>query len=305
MSGLKDKLRRLYVRFLRTVKRNEKSQDYWNRHHVDSPDEGFSTVEASLEHLAWRNTMYPGQNELLSYENAKGKRVLDYGCGPGNDVIGLGHFGKPAELNAMDVSKAAIALASKRADLHGIACNFIKIDETQVTLPKEDGSIDYWQSMGVLHHTPDPVAIMKELHRLTIDGGQARVMVYNRDSIWRHLFVAWDFQVNKGLFTDLTPDDAFSRTTDGYNCPIADCFSPDTFVAMCEGAGFKASFDDAAVSLFEMRLLPRIWDALGDKRLPMESRVFLEQIRYNERGFPTINGKVAGLNAFYSLEKVV
>ncbi len=303
MSALKDKLRRVYVSALRKVKRDERSQDYWNRHHVDSPDEGFASVKASLEHLAWRNTMYPGQTELLGYENAKDKRVLDYGCGPGNDVIGLGHFGKPAQLHAMDVSSAAISLASKRAELHGFDCHFMKLDETETRLPMDDGSIDYFQSMGVLHHTPDPVAIMKELNRLLVSGGKARIMVYNRDSIWRHLFVPWDFQLNKGLFDDLSADEAFSRTTDGYNCPIADCYSPDRFVKMCEEAGFKARFDNAAVSLFEMRLLPRIWDALGDKRLPMESRQFLEQIRYNDRGFPLFNGKVAGLNAFYELEK--
>lgn len=304
MSGLKDRLRRLYVSALRQVKRTEKSQDYWNRHHVDSPDEGFANVEASLEHLAWRNTMYPGQNELLGYENATGKRVLDYGCGPGNDVVGLGHFGKPSELNAMDVSTGAISLASKRAALHGFECNFIKIEETETRLAIDDSSINYWQSMGVLHHTPDPVAIMKELYRLTAPGGKARIMVYNRASIWRHIFVAWDFQIMKGLFDDLSPDEAFSRTTDGYNCPIANCYEPEKFVAMCEEAGFKATFDDAAVSLLEMRLLPRIWDALGDKRLPSESRTFLEQIRYNDRGFPMHNGKVAGLNAFYELEKI-
>lgn len=304
MSALKDRLRRLYVKFLRNVKRDEKSQDYWNRHHVDSPDSGFKTPQASLDHLAWRNAMYPGQTELLGYENATGKRALDYGCGPGNDVVGLGHFGKPAQLFAMDVSAPAIGLAGNRAKLHGIDCTFLKLDETNPTLPLADGSLDYFQSMGVLHHTPDPVAIMKELNRLLVSGGKARIMVYNRASIWRHLFVPWDFQLNKGLFDDLTPDEAFARTTDGYNCPIAECYEPETFVAMCEEAGFKARFDDAAVSLFEMRLLPRIWDALGDKRLPMESRQFLEQIRYNDRGFPMHNGKVAGLNAFYELEKV-
>lgn len=303
MSALKDKLRRVYVSALRKVKRTELSQDYWNRHHVDNPDEGFQTVEASLEHLAWRNSMYPGQKVLLGYENAKGKRVLDYGCGPGNDVVGLGHFGKPNELYAMDVSSRAIALAKKRAELHGLNCTFLKLDEQESRLPMESGSLDYFQSMGVLHHTPDPVAILKELHRLLVPGGKARIMVYNRDSIWRHLFSAWDFQIIKGLFDDLSPDEAFSRTTDGYNCPIADCYSPDTFVEMCETAGFSARFDDAAVSLLEMRLLPRLWDALGDKRLPLETRRFLEEIRFNDRGFPLFNNKVAGLNAFYELTK--
>ncbi|WP_085906821.1 class I SAM-dependent methyltransferase [Kiloniella majae] len=303
MTSLKDTLRRLYVLGLRSIKKSERSQDYWNRHHVDNPDSGFDNVNQSLEHLAWRNSMYPGQTDLLGYEIANDARSLDYGCGPGNDVIGLGSGAKPRELHAMDVSSQALNLAQSRAKLHEIDCQFHKIEENDAQLPLDDSSLDYIQSMGVLHHTPDPIAIMKEFHRLLSSGGQGRIMVYNRDSIWRHLHVAWEFQIEKGLYRDLTPDQAFAHTTDGYNCPIANCYRPPEFVEMCESAGFKARFVGSAVSLLELRLLPRIWEALGDKQLPIESRKFLSEIRFDDRGFPIFNEQVAGLNAFYEIKK--
>ena len=67
-------------------------------------------------------------------------------------------------------------------------------------------------------------------------------MVYNRDSIWRHLYVAYQRMVVDGDYSGLSIDEAFSRTTDGEDCPIARNYSGGDFVAECEAAGFEARY---------------------------------------------------------------
>ena len=59
-------------------------------------------------------------------------------------------------------------------------------------IPLEDESVDFLQSLGVLHHTSDPEAILRELHRVLRPGGRGLIMVYNRDSLWFHLYTAYE-----------------------------------------------------------------------------------------------------------------
>ncbi len=44
--------------------------------------------------------------------------------------------------------------------------SLIKISDEAVAIPLEAASIDYFQSSGVIHHTTDPVAALKELYRV-------------------------------------------------------------------------------------------------------------------------------------------
>ena len=45
-----------------------------------------------------------------------------------------------------------------------------------------DNSFDLVYSHGVLHHTPDTAAAVREIHRVLRPGGQAMVMLYHRNS---------------------------------------------------------------------------------------------------------------------------
>jgi ubiquinone/menaquinone biosynthesis C-methylase UbiE len=50
-------------------------------------------------------------------------------------------------------------------------------------LPLPDDSFDRVSSNGVLHHTPDIGAALREVRRVLKPGGEARVILYNRDSL--------------------------------------------------------------------------------------------------------------------------
>lgn len=281
--------------------RGVSSEGYWNSTHVDAPTAGFSSVAESLSHYRWRNAMYPGYIELMPTSGADGLNILDYGCGPGNDVIGFGHYSRPAALHAADVSTHSLALAQARAALHGISVAFHHIDEATSKVDLPDQSIDLIHCAGVLHHLPDPALALKEWQRLLRPGGRAQVMVYHKDSLWLHLHVAYDLQIRKAMYPGVTAFEAFHRTTDGEGCPIANCYSAEEFQALCDTSGFACRMSGAAMSLLELRAMSRRWDALGDKRLPDAHKDFLYTLTLNDRGWPMSNGRVAGLNACFVL----
>jgi ubiquinone/menaquinone biosynthesis C-methylase UbiE len=278
------------------------SEEYWTRHHVDSPDNGFATPEASLKHYRWRVTQNPGQYELMPVDRAAGLIVVDYGCGQGNDIVGFGTQSRPARLIGMDVSPTALAKAQARAKLHGIDAEFVRVSESHARLPLPDASVDLVHSSGVIHHATRPLEILRELRRVTKPMGRAQIMVYNRDSIWMHLYVAFDYTLERGMAANLSKERAFQQTTDGAACPIATCYRATDFCALARQAGWRqCEHTGNAISWHELRLLPKRFDALEDKRLDEESREFLYDLTFDARGFPLKHGQVAGLYSCFSL----
>ena len=59
-------------------------------------------------------------------------------------------------------------------------------------LPFADGSFDRVFSNGVLHHTPDMSAALREIHRVLKPSGRVVIIVYNRNS--------WAFWLNQICF---------------------------------------------------------------------------------------------------------
>ena len=79
------------------------SAAYWSNHMV--ANENWSDSEQSIEYFHWRNEQYPGYIDLMPTSHADGLIVADYGCGPGNDLVGFHEFSKPAKLIGIDVSE--------------------------------------------------------------------------------------------------------------------------------------------------------------------------------------------------------
>ena len=53
--------------------------------------------------------------------------VVDYGCGPGNDLVGFSEFSKTKKLIGVDVSKTALKVAETRLKLHHKKVELIEI----------------------------------------------------------------------------------------------------------------------------------------------------------------------------------
>lgn len=279
---------------------------YWNAHTVNSVELG--SAWESKRYMEWRFRQYPLFREFLDlWGRHDGEVLLDYGCGPGDDLAGFLVHTRARQVIGADISAKALALAKARIGLHGIATEryqLIELSDAQPAIPLETASVDYVHSGGVLHHTSFPESIVRELNRVLKPGGRACIMVYNRDSVWYHVYVAYQKMVLEGAFAELSTDEAFPYTTDGPNCPTARCYSAPEWLALCRGAGFGGEFIGGYFSMRELDLLRMLkGQAIADARLPAPHRDFLSQLTPDAKGFPLYRGKHAGIGGVYRLTK--
>ncbi len=261
----------------------------------------FSTASDSLEYFNWRNDQYLCYLDLMPVDAADGLSVLDYGCGPGHDLVGFGVYSKPKRLIGIDVSEPSLGEARHRLALHGIQAQLTRLHPTDTRLPLASNSIDLIHCSGVLHHVPRPDLVLKEFRRVLKPGGRAQIMVYNYDSVFLHLYVAYKKMIVEGLYRDLDVAAAFGKLTDGDTCPISIAYKPHLFIKLADQTGFKTRFLGAAISAHEMALLPARFDAIMDRRLPAEHRRFLSSLSLSDRGLPLYNGMVAGVDGCFEL----
>src|SRR6185369_6893535 len=112
------------------------------------------------------------------FSQSKNLNVLEVGCGLGTDGAQFAKAG--AIYTGIDLTDAAVDLAKRRFELFQLPGTFCVADAERLEFP--DNTFDIVYSHGVLHHTPDTAAAVREIHRVLRPGGKAVVMLYHRDS---------------------------------------------------------------------------------------------------------------------------
>jgi SAM-dependent methyltransferase len=281
--------------------RTSRNSVYWHRANV-TRHRRYATREESLAHLRWRNDQYLFYEELIPFDELDGLTVLDFGCGPGHDLVALAEFSRAQRIIGADVSPASLAEAKARMQFHRPdMVELLRTSDVDSHIPLPDASVDFIVSSGVLHHCPNIGEILVELRRVLKPDGRIRIMVYNRDSVFVHLHVAYLRQVVGGIDREMTLEDAFRRSTDGEGCPYSVCYTPDEFAGLATAASFHCTSLGAAVSTIEMAELARRFDAIQDERLAAEHRAFLRELTFDGSHRPLHNGDVAGVDGFFEL----
>jgi demethylmenaquinone methyltransferase/2-methoxy-6-polyprenyl-1,4-benzoquinol methylase len=99
-----------------------------------------------------------------------GDRVLDVGCGTGFATAGL--LDRGADVDALDQSPHQLAQALAKDAVSD--ARFVLGDAEH--LPYADGAFDVVWSSGSIEYWPRPVATLRELRRVTRDGGTVLVV---------------------------------------------------------------------------------------------------------------------------------
>ncbi|MFB0564055.1 MAG: class I SAM-dependent methyltransferase [Candidatus Aminicenantaceae bacterium] len=145
---------------------------YWEDHTVFTPT--FKNVWQSKAYIKQRFKKYPMWKEIMGlYGDHYNEIILDYGCGPGHDLIGFALRSRARKIIGIDISEKALRLAAHRMSLHNIdldRIDLILIQDSMLTIPLEDQSVDYVYCEGVLHHTSNPEALLCEFYRIMKDG---------------------------------------------------------------------------------------------------------------------------------------
>ena len=173
----------------------DRVRDYWEERPCGS---GAATAEWGTtaffnEIEAHRYRAEPFIPGFADFPSWSGKRVLEIGTGSATDFVNFARAG--AMVTGIDLTTAAVALAQRRLDLEGLKGDVRIADAEQ--LPFADRSFDLVYSWGVLHHTPDTRAALREVRRVLDDSGEARVMLYARYS-WTGLRIWMQQALLKG-----------------------------------------------------------------------------------------------------------
>jgi SAM-dependent methyltransferase len=204
-----------------------------------------------------------------------GKDVLEIGCGIATD--GLEFARRGARYVGVDLTPRAIEHARERFGLFGVPGRF-EVTNAEEPLPFPDNSFDHIYSFGVIHHSPTPERIVREMHRVLRPGGTFTVMLYNRSSInyyveimflrkvFRWLLVPrfmpallsrltgfdqWKLEGHREALVGrgkLTHEQWVSMNTDGPHCPLAAVYNH------AEAAELFHAFNDVRQEAWEFNV---------------------------------------------------
>ena len=112
-----------------------------------------------------------------------GKVCLDAGCGSNaNATYSMLHHGA-AEVHAFDLDDAFFGVAQKALEKY--AGRYRLSVDNVLSMRFEDAFFDFVHCSGVLHHTTDLHAGLRELGRVTKPGGVLYIMTYGKGGIVR------------------------------------------------------------------------------------------------------------------------
>jgi SAM-dependent methyltransferase len=132
----------------------------------------------SYDRLREANESLEFSNNLHEYQHFSEKKVLDVGSGNGY-VLGK-YAQQGARVYGVDITRTGIDLCKRRFEYQRVHGYFYVANAE--ALPFNGETFDCVCSMGVLHHTPDIEAAIREIYRVLKPGGRLILMVYYRNS---------------------------------------------------------------------------------------------------------------------------
>jgi len=133
---------------------------------------------------------------LVPFDECRGLRVLEVGCGAGVDLARFARGG--AIVTGVDLSRSAIELARANFDQQGLRGD-LRVEDGE-HLPFPANSFDLVYAHGVVQYTANPQRLVDECRRVLAPGGRAIFQVYNR--------VSWLNALSKLMKVGLEHEDA-------------------------------------------------------------------------------------------------
>jgi SAM-dependent methyltransferase len=215
--------------------------DLWNdRPSAVQQVPGEPGTRAYIEALLDGSDAYaPWLRAQLGVDDARGLRVLDVGCGAGVQVAAFARAG--ADAHGLDLVPEHVRQAE--AHLRALELPPTVVVGDAEDLPYEDASFDRVVSLNALQFTPDIGRALREIRRVLRDGGDARIVVYHRDSAYFWLHIAlWAGVVRGGLRRHRSLSEVLSRElpwSRDVDPPAARAFSRRRMRALLREAGFR------------------------------------------------------------------
>jgi ubiquinone/menaquinone biosynthesis C-methylase UbiE len=138
--------------------KNKQNQDSWNKISRSYQQE----KRISLEDVHY-GPVAPGEKELGFLDDVKGKKILEIGCGGGQNSIVLTKWG--AEVIGLDFSEIQLEHAKKLAEKEGVKVEFIQ-GKMEDLSQFEDNNFDITLSSHAIGYADDLDAVFTETTRV-------------------------------------------------------------------------------------------------------------------------------------------
>src|ERR1700730_4927081 len=164
-------------------------REFWDRLSCDT--QVASSAKFSHDYFeeieSFRYRDQPFIHAFAQFTRYHRKRVLEVGFGAGTDFIQWLRAGAIA--SGIDLTPEALENLTCRIKAYQLpAPEKILLGDAE-QLPFESNTFDLGYSFGVLHHSPDTEKAIAELVRVVRPGGDIKIMLYNRHSIY--VFNQW------------------------------------------------------------------------------------------------------------------
>ena len=150
----------------------------------------------------------PHIKSFSHFNEWNGKKVLEIGCGMATAGINFARYG--ADYTGVELSKESLELAKKRFEVYNQIGNFYEGNSEDLSdfLPLDKYHLIY--SWGVIHHTPHPEKVIKQISKYLAKDGVFKLMIYSSDS-WKN------YMISIGL----------DQPEAQYGCPVAYTYTED------------------------------------------------------------------------------
>jgi len=199
-----------------------KNKDWWETNPMSydwhrtllAPEGTREFYDAIDRRFLMSSSFYRGKRPFekwVPFDQLKGKRVLEIGCGLGTHAQLLSEAG--CNLTCIDLTEKGVTNTRLRLELRGLHADVRQMDAEHMNFP--DGEFDFVWSWGVIHHSADTERIVRNVFRVLKPGGEFRLMVYHRRSLSGLYCMARGLFTGK-LFKGMSVQQVLSLYTDGY-----------------------------------------------------------------------------------------
>lgn len=185
-------------------------QSFWNNRpcNIRHSNKQVGTKEYFDEVEKRRYFVEPHILPFANFDNWRGKKVLEIGCGIGTDAVNFARAG--ADYYGVELSEESLNICKERFKVFGLKGLFLNCNAENLENFLSENDFDLIYSFGVIHHTPNPQRIFQQLSKFLKKNGELRVMLYNKDS-WKAMMI----------------EAGFDQPEAQYGCPIAFSYSQD------------------------------------------------------------------------------
>ena len=197
-------------------------QSYWDRRpcNIRHSKEPVGTRAYFDEVEARKYFVEPHIPAFADFPRWNGRRVLEIGCGIGTDAVSFARAG--ADYTAVELSAVSLELARRRFEVYGLKGQFYHGNAETVDQLVGPTQFDLVYSFGVIHHTPNPRAVIESARRVVKPDGELRVMLYAQNS-WKAIMIEAGFDQPEA---QAGCPIAFTYTEASVRDLLAGCFEP-------------------------------------------------------------------------------